>query len=298
MEQTRPEDPTRPEIVRRRVKIDFDSAPAEAWSTWGPQFENTLTAISFLLPVGERFFIKSLRHYLPKLTDPKLREQAQQFIFQEVMHTREHERSNAVLTKVHPYGPWIERMADITLTIHSYTSFKASQLATTCAMEHFTAIIANDLLRHQEAFRATSDPAFSTLWLWHAVEETEHKAVCFDVYEQVCGKGFFAYLHRVVIMGMVTLMLVAAMVIGFRVVGRRTRDKDGKPVPARPKLSALARSVPGRLYFDYFRRSFHPWDHDNMALVDEWKRHYADLGIPKNAPVFTDAGLPATAAVG
>ncbi len=286
--------PDRPEIIRRRVKLDYANAPAEAWSNWGPQFENMLGAISFLLPVGERFFIKSLRHYLPNINDPKLREQAEQFIFQEVMHTREHERSNAELTKVHRYGPWIERMADITLKFHSYTSFKSMQLATTCAMEHFTAIIANDLLRHQVAFRESSDPALATLWLWHAVEETEHKAVCFDVYETVCGKGLFAYLNRVMAMGMVTLMLVAAMVIGFQVVGRKQRGKDGKAPATRPKLSALARSVSGRMYFDYYRRSFHPWDHDNMALVDEWKRHYADLGIPK-AHAQTEQPEPAAA---
>jgi len=271
-----------PEIIKRRVKIDFESAQTNPWSARGAAFENKLNVLSFLFPAGERFFINSVRNYLPRVTDPVLREQAEQFIYQEAMHTKEHTRSNLVLAADLPYGPAMDRLAKTMLAFHTRTSFKASQLAVTCAMEHFTAILADDLLRRQDEFRAAADPAFATLWLWHAVEETEHKAVCFDVYEHVFGKGFFSYLHRVVMMAMTTLVVALTMGIGFRIVARGERKKDGAsstPAPARPTLSSLMRSISGRLYFDYYRRSFHPWDHDNSDLVAQWKRNYADLGV-------------------
>lgn len=41
------------------------------------------------------------------------------------------------------------------------------------------------------------DPHYSAIWRWHAIEETEHKAVCFDAFEQVVGKGIKAYGLRV-----------------------------------------------------------------------------------------------------
>ena len=34
------------------------------------------------------------------------------------------------------------------------------------------------------------------MWYWHAIEENEHKAVAFDVYEGVFGKGVKAYALR------------------------------------------------------------------------------------------------------
>ncbi|MBC7635081.1 MAG: metal-dependent hydrolase [Acetobacteraceae bacterium] len=288
-------DTSRPDIIRRRVKIDFDAAPSDPWSVRGKAFENMLNALSFLFPAGEKFFIDSVRHYLPRITDPKLRTEAELFIFQEVMHTKEHVRSNQVLKQSHPYGATIERIAERVLWLNRRLLPRASQLAVTCALEHFTAILADALLRQQDEFRADADPAFATLWLWHAVEETEHKAVCFDVYQQVCGKGFFSYLQRVIMMLGVTAVFVTVTAAGFAVIGRRNRRAQangGESKPARPKLIALARSISGQLYRDYFRRSFHPWDHNNMDLVAEWKGHYADLGmVPQRQPAANPAAM-------
>lgn len=285
--------PDRPDIIRRRVKIDFDRSPTDAWSSRGPQFENMLNAVSFVLPAGERFFIHSLQNVMSRVTDPKLREQAHEFIYQEAMHSKEHGRANAVLKQAHGYGRIIERMTETIMAANRNLTPKSMQLAMTCATEHFTGILADVLLRHQEEFRAASDPAFATLWLWHAVEETEHKAVCFDVYEHVYGKGFWRYLQRVGMMGGVTLVFVFLLGIGFALVPKKRGAAAGPK--ARPKLWALTKTISGRMYLDYFRRSFHPWDHDNMALVDEWKRHYADLGI-RQAP-SSESTAPAKAAV-
>ena len=49
------------------------------------------------------------------------------------------------------------------------------QLAVTCGLEHFTAIIAKDALEHPAQF-ANADPAFVRLWTWHALEECEHQS--------------------------------------------------------------------------------------------------------------------------
>ena len=39
------------------------------------------------------------------------------------------------------------------------------------------------------------------LWMWHAVEENEHKAVAFDVYEAMYGR-FKAYFMRSLALGL------------------------------------------------------------------------------------------------
>ncbi len=77
---------------------------------------------------------------------------------------------------------------------------RSVQLATTIALEHFTAIVAHQLLTNPKATEGMH-PNVKPLWLWHAVEETEHKAVCFDVYQQVGG----GYLNRALNMARVML---------------------------------------------------------------------------------------------
>src|SRR5690606_41942592 len=52
----------------------------------------------------------------------------------------------------------------------------------TCALEHFTAMLAETILEHPEMLEGM-DERVLPLWLWHAVEESEHKSVAFDVYQ-------------------------------------------------------------------------------------------------------------------
>jgi predicted metal-dependent hydrolase len=277
-------------IIRRRVKIDFASSKAERWSRDSKEFENALNAISFLFPAGESYFINSVQNYLGKITDPVLKEEARQFIYQEAMHSKEHARSNEVLKKVHPYGSEMERVAVAMLAPSRRFAPKASQLATSCAIEHFTAMFADSILRDQDHVREYNDPAFADLWLWHAVEETEHKAVCFDVYQHVVGKGVFAYLLRVSTMAVVTLLGAAAVGIGFSIVQWKQRkerraagaDKAAASAGA-PSIAKLMHFAPMKLYLDYYRPSFHPWNHQNAHLIDQWKKAYADFGLKGEA---------------
>ncbi len=275
-----------PPIIRRRVKIDFDQANAARWSRDSREFENCLNAMSFFFPAGEGYFINSVQYYMDRITDPELKEQARRFIYQEAMHTKEHVRSNEVLKKVHTYGDLMEKFSVMMLAPSRRFMPKATQLATSCAMEHFTAMFADSILREQDHVMEANDPAFASLWLWHAVEETEHKAVCYDVYEHICGKGFFAYLHRVTVMAVVTLMGLVALGGGFGAIKLKqmwTRRGPKKAAPGAdnevaPKVSVLLSFAPAKLYFDYYRRNFHPWDHRNGDLIEKWKAAHADFG--------------------
>ena len=60
------------------------------------------------------------------------------------------------------------------------------QLAGTCGAEHYTAVLANAILSHPEWLEGAT-PVMAKLWRWHAIEETEHKSVAFDVYRECVG---------------------------------------------------------------------------------------------------------------
>jgi len=290
-------------ITRRYVQIDFTSAGADGWSRSSRRFENGLNALSFLFPAGERYFINSVRNYMDRITDPVLKEQARRFIYQEAMHAKEHARANQVLKQVHPYGSEMERLAGSLLALGRRLMPKSTQLANSCAIEHLTAILADALLRDQKTVRSEYEPAFAALWLWHAVEETEHKAVCFDVYQYVCGKGFFSYLHRVGIMVATSLSFLFVMAVGFSLIKwkqKRRRfaaaasGRAGKASPqatTAPTIATFLKLISWRLYFDYYRRSFHPWDHDNGHLIDEWKQYYARFGERPAAAAGAETGF-------
>jgi uncharacterized protein len=329
-----------PQIIRRRVNIAFDPSRACGWHFTKAAIENLLNAISYTFPPGERFFIHSVQNYRDRITDPVLKEQVKDFVFQEAMHTKEHARCNVALTQAFPDGPKIERLATRLLTFFRRFTPKPFQLACTCALEHFTAILADTLLRGQELFLSETDPAYASLWLWHAVEESEHKAVCFDVYQAICGKGPLSYLRRVFAMFVTTVLFLCAVIYAVTLIRRdrkraaaraanaaasRTAPDDrprealqpdtasqahlkrdnepslreidqesapaGRPVdevaPEQRRDPGLLRGfftiVPLKLYLDYYRPSFHPWDHDNRDLIVAWRQRYRSFGNPEPA---------------
>ena len=133
-----------------------------------------------MFPPGEKFFIDSVQHYYDRIKDPVLKEQVRRFIYQEAMHSKEHARCNLALQRALPDGYKIEKHIGTTLAVVRFINFKSTQLAITCAFEHFTAVLADNLLKNQESFLADSDPEFASAVLWHVVEvKPEHKAALF-----------------------------------------------------------------------------------------------------------------------
>lgn len=61
------------------------------------------------------------------------------------------------------------------------------RVAATCALEHFTATMAEQLLIREDINMQMTDPRMYKLWMWHAIEENEHKSVAYDVYQAIGG---------------------------------------------------------------------------------------------------------------
>ena len=79
---------------------------------------------------------------------------------------------------------------------------KGGALLVTCALEHFTAILAHALLEDPSELEG-ADPAYQRMWMWHALEECEHKAVAYDVFRATMD-GPFLELRRMAIMAVTT----------------------------------------------------------------------------------------------
>ena len=145
-----------------------------------------------------------------------------------------------------------------------------SQLAVTCALEHFTAMMAEELLS-DERMRAEVHASIRPLWLWHALEESEHKAVAFDVYRATGG----GYVRRVSIMLLTTVVFFAAQALAHArlMADRKILLKPWRWLRGFGRMwiwpGYFTRLLPA--YLSYFRPGFHPDDRDTRALLAAWR---------------------------
>lgn len=282
-------------IPVRRMAFDF-SNERPYWVLGEPSLTHLLHALSAAFPEGERSFMESVAHYRKQITDPVLKKEVARFLAQEATHAKAHEELNAwVRTQGFDNEPLL---ASVKTRIDQARKHAPPimRLAATCALEHFTAIMAEQLLT-EPGMLAQFDPKMAELWLWHAIEETEHKAVAFDVYEHVGG----TYAGRVVAMAIVTarfLTHIAWMKHQLMKNDPNVRDVKGL-AGLRVRLQAtwtlwgdpgwFRRLVPA--YLDYYRPGFHPWDRDTTeALV----RAREALGFdPEGRESFDGGAAPA-----
>ena len=147
-----------------------------------------------------------------------------------------------------------------------------TKLCITCSLEHLTAILASLLLESKEGqyFICQMAPSHQTLWLWHALEEAEHKAVAFDVYNAVGGSPILRVIRHIYTQ---IIFLVVLFYIYFRFMGDGGRLFD---LRGHGRLFCFLWLQPGffrllwRPWIDYLRLGFHPWDHDNREVIKKW----------------------------
>ncbi|MBS1836370.1 MAG: metal-dependent hydrolase, partial [Actinobacteria bacterium] len=206
-----------------------------------------------------------------RITDPELRRQVAGFIGQEAIHGREHRVFNRRMAELgYPTreGEWITRKA---LELRTKVAPASANLAATAALEHFTATMAEVLLTSEDARDRFGDAAVRHLFLWHALEESEHKAVAFDVYKAIDGS------ERLRVWTMVALRYGFVAGTALSIALALARD-PGAYEKGRLRRSwrrfrhspLVSRAVWNRLK-DYDRPDFHPDDHDTTALVAEWR---------------------------
>jgi predicted metal-dependent hydrolase len=193
-------------IVRR---MDFAFAEAEIPRHWlgGSMVGTALgNALNLIFPDGERFFVRSVNHYLPQIEDPALRDRVKKFFGQEGAHAREHERLYEIL-RGHGYeiDELVARYKHIAYDLIAPRVPVKLHLSITAALEHFTASFAVHALT-SGLLDEHAPPIMAELLKWHAAEEIEHKDVAFDVLQAVDDS------YRLRVAG---LFLATAVLLGF-----------------------------------------------------------------------------------
>ncbi|MGH8462417.1 MAG: metal-dependent hydrolase [Stenotrophobium sp.] len=258
--------------IRRDLHFRLKPASVRNWHAQGPYVTHFANALSIFFPDGERFFILTVRHYHDDITDPELRKAVSAFIGQEAMHGREHEAYNRLLAEAGLPAAELEHKARGFLNLLVRWLPPAALLSVTIAQEHFTAIMSEVVLTDPRILEG-ANARLRAMWRWHALEETEHKAVAFDVYETVMGRGAKAYALR-----SASLLLTTAGFLSLVLYYQQQLLRADKQAHQRKDLAAFIKFMlvsPALLpklvrpWLGYFRPGFHPWDNNNRHLLKE-----------------------------
>ena len=254
-------------IKVRRQSFDFAATPKYYFNN-NPLLSYLLTALSLTFPNGERFFVHSVRNVRDRIKDETLQKEVSAFIGQEAMHSHAHEDFN---TFVESLGIDVQPILKAEYEKIEYAKSKLGhkeQLAVTCALEHFTAIIAQYLLEHPD-FHNQLDPSVAKLWMWHALEETEHKAVAFDVYQQI----FADQMVRKRVMRIITttfLSRISYLTAKLLLSDRAGRKQWRQHIAGLKQLKdVFIKLLP--VYLDYYQNDFHPNQHDSTDITNTWR---------------------------
>ncbi|MCB9592003.1 MAG: metal-dependent hydrolase [Sandaracinaceae bacterium] len=258
--------PSRP-IPVRAPRFELDESVPRAWLGGSPVASHVVNALSLLFPEGERFFIRSVRHYQEQIDeDPELRARVRGFFGQEGRHGHEHDRHNRMLrAQGFELDAFFERYQRVGWDWIEPNVPPHLRLATTVALEHMTATLAEIAL--DSPILDDAHPEVRRLLLWHACEEIEHKSVAFDVLTRVDPRlGTRA----------AGLAIGAGVLLGFFALALATFLQQERalepaaPVPRSRTFWKALRATRGTLaaaVVDYLRPDFHPDQRDNYALA-------------------------------
>jgi predicted metal-dependent hydrolase len=243
---------------------------ADRWWLGGDPVGTALyNALSATFPKGEAFFVESVRAYREG-ADAKLAAEIKAFTTQEVMHSREHVAFNKRAVDAGFDLTRLDRKVDERLEIIR-ARHPIVNLAATMALEHFTAMLAHELLADPRHLR-DADQESAALWRWHAMEEVEHKGVAYDTWLHATrGMGRF---KRWSIKARVMLLVTHHFLVDRTSGALDLLAQDGIKGPrAWGRLFWFAFGRPGMMrkvmgaWASYFMPGFHPWNHDDRALI-------------------------------
>ncbi|MES2055071.1 MAG: metal-dependent hydrolase [Pseudomonadota bacterium] len=279
---TTPDDLT---ITPRDLRFGRGHVMKRWWLNNDPFATAFYNALSVTFPKGEGFFVDSVRNFRGGAS-PRLAAEIQAFIKQEVIHTREHVAFNRHVTDQGYDVSTLIRHIDEALALTKGRPAIAS-LAATMALEHFTAMLAHELIANPRHLDGGDEQA-AALWRWHAAEEIEHKGVAYDTWLHATKD--WSRIRRWYIKSLVMLgttfkffegryrgmleLLRQDGITGWRAHRGIIWYALGRPGMARKILGA---------WLSFFLPGFHPWKHDDRELIGLAESDYAAAILPREA---------------
>ena len=264
-------------ITPRDRRFGREAKPGRWWHGGNPFATAFYNALSATFPKGEAFFVESVRQFRAGAPD-KLAEEIKGFTTQEAIHSREHAAFNkAALDAGYDLRPLEDRVQMRLDFIRSKPPI--ASLASTMALEHFTAIFAHELLADSRHL-AGAEPEAQALWRWHSIEEIEHKGVAYDTW--LYATRHWPRWKRWKVKANVMLLATRNFTVDRTRGALELLRQDGITGPRAWfgllwfmwVRSGMMRKI-FRAWTAYFMPGFHPWNEDDRHLIRKYEAEAA-----------------------
>ncbi len=219
----------------RKIPFDFSGDVPFIWNPQNPEFSITCNAVSVLAIAFERFVLAVMKDALPLITDPEMREEAEAFTRQEGQHSRMHREHIKGLVRKYPGVQDTLDQAVAAFDELLETESMDFNLAYTADLEATFTPIFKLFLDHHETLYAPGDDQVASLFLWHFVEEVEHRSSALIIYRHLVDNEFYRFRVLPKIFGHV-LGVVASTVESFSEV-----------IPVEDQMIDVTRALPSRM---------------------------------------------------
>ena len=269
-------------ITPRDRKFERGELSHRLWHGGRVEATAIYNALSTTFPSGEAFFVESVRAFREG-APPKLAEEIKGFTTQEAIHSREHAAFNRRAADSGYDLTRLEAQVEYRLGV-TKSKPPIVSLAATMALEHFTAILAHELLKDPRHL-ADADKDAADLWRWHACEEIEHKGVAYDTWLHATRR--WPRSKRWKVKAKVMLYVTRNFVVD-RTAGalELMRQDNVTGMRAWARLIWYLWISPGMFrkigvaWFKFFLPGFHPWDVDDRHLLRDYEASAAATATP------------------
>jgi len=260
-------------ITPRDRRFGRDAAAPRLWHGGRVEATAIYNALSSTFPIGEAYFVESVRAFREG-TPPKLAEEIKAFTTQEAIHSREHDAFNK---RAEHAGYDLSKLEARVRERLSITRSRPPivNVAATMALEHFTAILAHELLKNP-AHLEEADTEAANLWRWHSVEEIEHKGVAYDTW--LWATRDWPRWKRWKVKAKIMLLVTRNFVVDRTAGSLELMRQDGVTglrawsmllwyLWVRP---GMFRKIAGA-WLKFFLPGFHPWNEDDRYLLRQYE---------------------------
>jgi predicted metal-dependent hydrolase len=176
----------------RKMRFAFADYPVPfVWNETNPAFSAMANAVSFLAIAFEKMIVSTMAEAKPLLTDPVIADEADAFVRQEGQHSMAHRAHARGLIKAYPALK--ETLDEVIASFDDLVANKPLKyrLAYTADLEATFTPVFKLMLDHDDTLFAPGDDRVASLFLWHFVEEVEHRSSALIIYEGLVNDPWY-----------------------------------------------------------------------------------------------------------
>lgn len=267
------------EYKSQPLRQNWDKELPKYWFDNSPFKTHFFNAVSIIIPPAENVVVHAIKHSRNFLTDPVLKAQTAEMVAQENWHSFSHRQYNAWLTRIGlpapELGAWfLNKLLKAKKRVDNTIGSKGWLLAVICG-EHNAACMMEYFLERPRIL-AQMHPHFRQAWVWHFLEEIEHKGSAVDMWHDLKERdnyrriglhvGFIYYMIR---FRTNHAQMVIKLLHADKQLWKWQTLKDAASfLWGRDGLHTKT-FIP---LLKFFKPNFHPWDHDTRYLLEQYSK--------------------------